>query len=147
MEWNWRRSCFTWFSVRLSICLPRSICAQSINRLWHHRCAVSVSLFAWYNCFNRNIFNLCVKIWEYFCSGNISLEMSLSWLSDDIGSKSKWGLRRNVQKCTSCPSGVLASSIAAASCYTRWDYNVIGRITYLRQKCIWLMCEKLRIFQ
>ena len=40
-----------------------------------------------------------MKSWEYFRSDNISLETSFSWLSDDIGSKSKWGLWRNVQKC------------------------------------------------
>jgi len=49
-----------------------------------HRCTASVNLFAWYNCFNRNIFVSCVKSWEYFRSDNISLETSLSWLSGDI---------------------------------------------------------------
>jgi len=43
-------------------------------------------------------------------------------------------------------SDVLASSLAAASCYARRGYNVIGEITYFRQKCIPLVREKLRIF-
>jgi len=59
-QWNWWRSCSTCFSVR------PSICAQSVNRLRRHRCAASVNLLAWYNCFNRNIFDSCVKGWEYF---------------------------------------------------------------------------------
>ena len=62
------------------IFLP-SICEQSINRLWRHRCTASVN---WYNCFNRNIFDSCVKSWEFFRSDNISLETSFSWLFDDI---------------------------------------------------------------
>jgi len=124
-----------------------SVCEQSINRLWRHRCTVSVNLFVWYNCFNRNTFNSCVKSWEYFRSDNISLETSLSWLYDDIVRfKMEMGLRRNVQKCTPCPSDVLASLLAAASCYTRWGYNVIGGITYFHQKCIRLIRKKLRIF-
>jgi len=35
---------------------------------------------------------------------------------------------------TPCPSDVLASSLAAASCYARRGYNVMGGITYFRQK-------------
>jgi len=58
--------------------LHLSVCAQSINRLRHHRCVASVNLF------NRNIFDSCVKSWECFRSDNISLETSLSWLSDNI---------------------------------------------------------------
>jgi len=124
-----------------------SICAQSINKLWRHCCMVSVNLFAWYNCSNRNIFDSCVKSWEYFRTDNILLETSLSWLSDDIVRfKIEMGLRRNVQKCTPCLSDVLASSLAAASCYARRGYNVIGGIMYFRQKCILLVHEKLRIF-
>ena len=84
------------FSLRF---LP-SVCEQSINRLWRHRCTASVNLFARYNCFNRNVFDSCVKSWEYFRSDSILLETSYSWLSDDVVRlKSKWGLWRNVQKC------------------------------------------------
>jgi len=53
---------------------------------------------------------------------------------------------RNVQKCTPCPSDVLASSLAAASCYARRGYNVIGGMTYFCQKCIQIVREKLKIF-
>jgi len=45
------------FSLRFLL----SVCEQSINRLWHHRCMASVNLFARYICFNRNVFNSCVK--------------------------------------------------------------------------------------
>ena len=47
---------------------------------------------------------------------------------------------------TPCLSNVLTSLLAAASCYARRGYNVIGGITYFRQKCIRLVREKLRIF-
>jgi len=89
---NWQIYCFHCVSV-----LP-SICEQSINRLRRHCCAASVNLFAWYNCFNRNIFDSCVNSWEYFHSDNISMETSLSWLSDDIVRfKIKMGVE---EKCT-----------------------------------------------
>jgi len=72
-----------------------SVCEQSINRLWHHCCTALVN---WYNCFNRNIFDSCVKSWEYFRSANISLETSFSWLSGDIVRfKMDMGV---VEKCT-----------------------------------------------
>jgi len=82
------------FSLRF---LP-SVCEQSINRLWHHRCTASVNLFARYNCFNRNVFDSCVKSWEYFHSDNISVETSFSRLSDDtVRFKIEMGV---VKKCT-----------------------------------------------
>ena len=89
------RSEWRGYTVMLSVLL--SFCAQSINRLRHHRCTASVNLFARY-CFNRNIFDSCVKSWEYFCSDNISLETSFSWLSDDVFRfKIEMGV---VKKCT-----------------------------------------------
>jgi len=75
-----------------------SVCEQSINRLWRHRCTASVNLFARYNCFSRNVFDSCVKSWENFHSDNILLETSFSWLSDDIVRfKIQMGV---VKKCT-----------------------------------------------
>ena len=69
---------------------------------------------------------------------NISIRTIYHW--------SKWGLRRNVQKCNTMSVRCSASSLAAASCYARQGYNVMGRITYFRQKYIRIVHEKLRIF-
>ena len=81
-----------------------------------------------------------MKSSEYFSSDNISLETSLSWLSDDmVRFKIEMGVK---EKCTLCPSDVLASSLARVEVIS----NVIRGITYFRHKCIRLVREKLRIF-
>jgi len=77
-----------------------SVCHQSINRLRRHRCTRRRKIYLPDNCFNRNIFDSCVKSWEYFRSDNISLATSFSWLSDDkVRFKIEMGLWRHVQKC------------------------------------------------
>ena len=62
-------------------------------------CAHSVPL-VWLGGMLRNVFDSCVKSWEYFRTDNISLETSFYWLSDDIVRfKIEVELRSNVEKC------------------------------------------------
>jgi len=55
----------------------------------------------WWHIFNRNVFDSCVKIWQYFHMS----EMSVHWLFEEIGSRSKLGFARNLlwemAKCSS----------------------------------------------
>jgi len=40
--------------------------------------------FVWMGGMLRNVFDSCVKSWEYFCMDSVSLESMFHWLSDDI---------------------------------------------------------------
>jgi len=42
--------------------------------------------------YTENVFDLCMKSSEYFGMDNISLETSVCWLSEEIGSGSTLGL-------------------------------------------------------
>jgi len=60
-EWNWRRLC-------LHFCV--FVCVHSLPLVWMGGML-------------RNVFDSCVKSWEYFRMDNISLESLSHWLSDD----------------------------------------------------------------
>jgi len=74
----------------------------------------------------RNVFDSCVKSWEYFRTDNISLEMSFYWLSAVVVRfKIEVGLRRNVQKCNTISDGFSAHAAARRA----WsdDVIIVGR--------------------
>jgi len=57
--------------------------------------------FEWH-IFNRNVFDSCVEHWKYFHIDNISLEMSVHWLSEyTVSFKIEVGYTRNLLKCSS----------------------------------------------
>jgi len=65
---------------------------------------LSLFLFHWFEwrIFDRNIFDSCVKIWQYFRTGNISLKTSVYRLSEKLSVfRSKFVFTRNLQKCNS----------------------------------------------
>ena len=69
--------------------------------------------------FARNVCDSFMKSWEYFHTGSISFNLCfIGFLMIYSGSRLKWGLGRNVQKC-------YTASDVLASCYARRGYNVL----------------------
>jgi len=135
-EWNWQRSSDAFVSF-----------SPSVYRLWRHCCMASVN--AWCICFNINIFDTCVKscsrIFPFgqYIVGNVTF---LAFWRHSRVQKIETGVDEKCTKMYTVSVRCFGFVAHSSKLLRKRGYNVIGGIAYFRQKCIRLVCEKLRIF-